>query len=365
MEKEQLGISHPSCFAISHSAGPREVWDQYQQQLFSIETIAAVGGPQCIQVADPNRPDKHRILLVGSHKMRCLLGTLEKAAPTNGTILLQGETGCGKNLLANYVHSRSLRHKARFVQFSAGHHPENLIESELFGHEEGAYTGATSARPGKIELAHQGTLFIDEVGELSPEAQMKLHRFLDDQIVERIGGAGPKVVDVRVVAATHRDLWGLVKEGRFREDLYYRLCVVCVRVPPLRERPEEIPAIATLLLRDLSQRHGKPWLRWDSVCLESMMRMPWHGNVRALRNTIEHMVILAQSEMLVIADLPQEITGGREGSSAASGSSDQDQKRRFVETYQQCRGNRTAIAKAFGTSRSQIRRLIERYLPPQ
>lgn len=346
-----------SDFAPVASAHLGWVCESHQQPLFSAEIFERAGRPIHLTIPDPQQPDRVRTLVVASGEMRRLIDLLGRAAPTCGTILLHGESGSGKNLLACLVHQLSRRHQGPFIQFSAGQLPESLVESELFGHEAGSFTGAREAKPGKFESAHGGTLFIDEVGDLAPAVQLKLHRFLDDQVVERVGASSLRVADVRIIAATHRDLWGLVKEGRFREDLYYRLSVVCLRVPSLRERPEEIPAIAELLLRELSLRHGKAGLRWEPGVLEFFSQLPWSGNVRELRNVVERMVILARHDRLGLEDLPESLT------SVAPASPEAASRARFVQTYQRCLGNRSAIAKACGTSRSQVRRLIDRYRP--
>jgi DNA-binding NtrC family response regulator len=236
----------------------------------------------------------------------------------------------------------------------------------LFGHEKGAFTGAHEARPGKLEMASRGTIFIDEIAELGISGQLKFHRFLDDGTYERLGGNKETLADVRVVAATHRDLGAMAKEGKFREDLYYRINVVCLHVPPLRERPEDIPPIAQELLEDLARKHGKPYLRWSPESLRSLSHLPWEGNIRALRNDIERMVIFARSEVVQF----EEANSHRPASSAShrlhlrSGDLTCPERYRFHQAFIACRGNKSALSRMLNTSRSQVDRLLTRFGVP-
>jgi formate hydrogenlyase transcriptional activator len=230
--------------------------------------------------------------------LTAVLRQVELVAPTDATVLIQGETGTGKELIARALHQRNARRHHPFIKVNGAAIPSGLLESELFGHERGAFTGAIGRHLGRFELAHQGTLFFDEVGDLPLDLQPKLLRVLQEQAFERVGGTRTIGVDVRVVAATHRDLAQMVLEGMFRSDLYYRLNVFPIRLPPLRERPEDIP----LLVRHFAQQHAqhlhKPIHTIPAEALEALTRYPWPGNVRELQNVIERAVILAHDGVL-------------------------------------------------------------------
>jgi len=206
-------------------------------------------------------------------------------APTDATVLIYGETGTGKEVLARHIHQMS-RRAGRFVAINCGAIPESLLETELFGHEKGAFTGAVGARVGKFEAADGGTVFLDEVGDMSPAMQVKLLRVLQERTFERVGSTRPIRVDVRVIAATNKDLRRLVREGRFREDLFYRLSVVPIELPPLRERPEDIPLLAQHFLEKHRARYGKQAEGFTPRAMRRMQRYPWPGNVRELENVV-------------------------------------------------------------------------------
>jgi DNA-binding NtrC family response regulator len=226
-------------------------------------------------------------------------------ASTRATVLIEGETGTGKTLVAQAIHQNSPRKGERFVWVNCGALAEGVIESELFGHERGAFTGATSMRRGRFELADGGTLFLDEISEAPPGVQVKLLRVLQDREFERVGGQDTLRVDVRLVAATNRDLAAEVKAGRFREDLYYRLSVVRISLPPLRGRREDIPLLAESFLREFNRDHGRKVTGMTRGMLERLVSYPWPGNVRELRNHVEGMVVFADGKRpLDLADLP-------------------------------------------------------------
>jgi two-component system NtrC family response regulator len=239
-----------------------------------------------------------------------LLRVLEMAsrvAQHDSTVLIHGETGTGKELLARAIHHNSRRRSKPFVTINCGAIPKELLESELFGYTRGAFSGAYTAKPGKIELADGGTLFLDEVGELPLEMQVKLLRLLQHGEVDKIGATGTSVVDVRVIAATNRDLQAMTEDGTFREDLYYRLAVVPLLLPPLRERREDIPELVQYLFRKVKERHGLASLRLGAAVNSALAGYRWPGNVRELENVIERIVVLAASEEVTDADLPEEI----------------------------------------------------------
>lgn len=249
-------------------------------------------------LAEIGRRDEGLRLSYGAAAMTSVETALRKAAPTEATVLLLGESGTGKEVAARAVHGWSRRAEGPFVAINCAALSESLLESELFGHEKGAFTGATARRRGRIELAGRGTFFLDEVGELAPRLQAKLLRVLQERSFERVGGTQTLRADVRWVAATNRDLARMVAEGSFREDLYHRLAVFPVRLPPLRERPEDVPALAEVLLHRVAVSLGRPRLRLEPAAVESLRAAPWPGNVRELANTLERAAILADGDAI-------------------------------------------------------------------
>jgi DNA-binding NtrC family response regulator len=252
------------------------------------------------------RQERDRELLGRSRAMLELQGAIDRVAPTNATVLITGETGTGKELVARAIHGRSARAEGPFVALNCAAMPENLLESELFGHEKGAFTGADRARPGLFEAAHEGTLFLDEAGEMPASLQAKLLRVLADGLVMRVGSRTTRQVDVRVVAATHRNLKERIQEGRFREDLYYRLAVVPLQVPPLRERTEDLPLLVDHILRQAARDMGLAPHRLSPGALDKLAGYPFPGNVRELRNLLERACILAQGPEIGPGDFPLE-----------------------------------------------------------
>jgi two-component system, NtrC family, response regulator HydG len=244
--------------------------------------------------------------LVGSSEpMRRVLEQVRKVAPTDATVLVLGESGTGKELVARAVHDGSPRREKPFVTISCAAVPEGLLESELFGHEKGAFTGAIRRKLGRFELAHEGTLFLDEIGEIPPSVQVKLLRVLQERKFERVGGEETVEVDVRVVSATNRDLAGLVKAGRFREDLYYRLDVVPVALPPLRERPGDVEELAAFFLARIGPRLGRGVKGFAPDALGLLRRHRWPGNVRELENVVEQALVFAEGDLVRPEDLPE------------------------------------------------------------
>ncbi|MFQ5718534.1 MAG: sigma-54-dependent transcriptional regulator [Acidobacteriota bacterium] len=251
-----------------------------------------------------------------------LKARIEQVAPTGSSVLIRGESGTGKELVARAIHDGSPRCAGPFLPINCAAIPRDILESELFGHERGAFTGATSRKPGKFELASRGTLFLDEVGELPPDMQAKLLRVLEEKAFMRVGGVETVQVDVRIVAATNADLPELVQRGTFRADLFYRLKVVQLDIPPLRDRPEDIPVLARHFLAHLARDHHRDGLRLDDEALEILAMHPWPGNVRELRNLLESVVVLSQGAHLDASVLPPEYGGRparRPGAPPASG----------------------------------------------
>ncbi|MEY3011849.1 MAG: hypothetical protein RIT45_584 [Pseudomonadota bacterium] len=251
-----------------------------------------------------------------SERMRQLFGVIEKIAPTGVTVVLEGETGTGKEVVARTIHQYSSRANQTFIVFDCGAVAENLIESELFGHEKGSFTGALAARQGLFEMAHGGTIFLDEIGELALDLQPKLLRALEQREIRRVGSNRPVKIDVRVIAATNRDLAEEVREGRFREDLFYRLSVVRLQLPALRERREDIPSLVRHILRTGSFNRTADGPRVKGIAsgaLEALMRYEWPGNVRELTNVVERACSFAEGEFIQLEDLPDHIAGVRVG----------------------------------------------------
>ncbi|HEY5468522.1 MAG TPA: sigma-54 dependent transcriptional regulator [Coriobacteriia bacterium] len=241
-----------------------------------------------------------------------ILGTVEKVATTNATVMIYGESGTGKELIARAIHRLSPRGTKPFVEVHAGALPETLLESELFGYEKGAFTGAVMSKPGRFEMANGGTLFLDEVGDISLGVQVKLLRVLQERRFERLGGTRSIDVDVRVVAATNRDLQQLIADGSFREDLFYRLNVVPITLPPLRQRSGDVPRLVAHFLEKYNA--GSKTIGNDAM--EALVRYPWPGNIRELENTIERIVILSSSDEVGLDDLPAEVRSGTAPSAA-------------------------------------------------
>ena len=304
--------------------------------------------------------------LIGeSPAMHRILDTIRQVAPTRATVLILGESGTGKELIARAIHNLSNRNKTRFVAFNCSAFSPQLVESELFGHEKGAFTGATERRIGRIEQAAGGTLFLDEIGEIDGNVQVKLLRALDPGVFERVGGNQTIKTDIRLIAATNRDLARLVSEKKFREDLYYRLNVVQIRVPPLKERKEDIPLLANAFLKEISQRDNKTFRPLSLEAMEALLRYDWPGNIRELKGAIDSGVTLAIGPQVTLQDLPLTISEAR-----FSGSAGLDEKagqmnlhnnemRLILRALEETRGNRTEAAKKLGISRRTLHRRLK------
>jgi two-component system nitrogen regulation response regulator NtrX len=244
-----------------------------------------------------------------SPSLRKVLEAVQRAAPTNATVMLLGESGVGKELVARTIHRNSPRAGQRFIQVNCAAIPEELIESELFGHEKGSFTGATEKQIGKFEQADRGTIFLDEVGDMSAKTQAKVLRVLQEQEVERLGSARTIKVDVRVIAATNKNLEEAIQHAQFREDLYFRLNVIPILVPPLRERRDDIPLLVQHFAKLTSDEHNLKPKRFDPRAMEALQRYRWRGNIRELRNTVERVMIMAPGDLVRAEDLPAEVRG--------------------------------------------------------
>jgi two-component system, NtrC family, nitrogen regulation response regulator NtrX len=310
-----------------------------------------------------------RYLMVGeSPALQRLREEIRQAAPSNGRVLIFGENGTGKELVARQVHAQSQRAAAPFVEVNCAAIPEELIESELFGHTKGAFTGALAARKGKFELADGGTLFLDEIGDMSLKTQAKVLRALQEQRIEPVGGSASVDVDVRVIAATNKDLEAEIRAGRFREDLYFRLNVIPFEVPPLRERREDIPLLVRHFMQLLSAEHGRRAREVSEDALEALALLAWPGNVRELRNMVERLVIMAPGDVITAEDLPAPLRP-KEAAAHAGEARDRslkDARDNFERAYilAELRANDwnvTRTAERLGIERSHLYRKLKAY----
>jgi two-component system nitrogen regulation response regulator NtrX len=297
---------------------------------------------------------------------------LALVAPTNAAVLIIGENGSGKELVARALHASSRRAHQPLVEVNCAAIPEDLIESELFGHEKGAFTGASSRRRGKFDLAHEGTLFLDEIGDMSLKTQAKILRILEEQRFERVGGGRPIQVDVRVLAATNKNLEEEIAKGRFREDLYHRINVIPLNVPPLRERREDTPLLAAHFLQELSQENGAPAKTFTPAVLEALAAMPWPGNVRELKNFVFRLAILSPFNLVDVADLPLAASGQEPAADYdfidpfLQVPSFREARALFEKQFlrrklSECKGNVSLLAEKIGLERSHLYRKLKAY----
>jgi DNA-binding NtrC family response regulator len=304
-----------------------------------------------------------------SPPMQHVFDIVRQAAPTSATVLIQGPSGTGKELVAHAIHRLSNRAKGPFIAVHCAALSSTLLESELFGHERGAFTGAVARRKGRFELADGGTLFLDEISEIDPATQVKLLRVLEERRFERVGGVEPVEVDIRLIAATNRDLKELVAQGKFREDLFFRLNVVDIYLPPLSGRTGDIPLLCSLFLRECAERNGKPVPSITPDALNLLAAYPWPGNVRELRNTIEKMVVLGSGEKLTARDVPAGIREiGRErlpalraASLPAGGSLADTEREKILVVLRKHDDNRSRAAVELGISRRTLHRKLNEY----
>ncbi len=363
--------------AINKRHGPFSLEDVRLVEAFANQLAISIENAQLIQALRAAREQlqhenrqlreevggRYRLIVGKSAKMNQAIDTGKKAASSKSTVLLLGETGTGKEIFARAIHSWSERKGKPFIPINCVGLSKELLESELFGHEKGAFTGAHQLKKGKMELADSGTVFLDEVGDISSDLQTKLLRFIQEREFERIGGTKTIRVDLRIVAATNRDLDNAVKEGRFREDLYYRLNVVPITLPPLRERKEDITLLAHFFLQRFSFETKKTFTEIEREAMEKLSAYDWPGNVRELANAIERAIVLGEGPMVTVQDLPSRIGYG-EPRIASKGLSYHEateaNKRDLIKrALVQAQGNRPAAAKALGLHRSHLIRLIK------
>jgi two-component system response regulator AtoC len=321
----------------------------------------------------PGVADNDMTLLGDSASMQDVRNLIRRAAAGLATVLIHGETGTGKELVARAIHEHSPRRDKPFVKLNSTAIPENLLESELFGYEKGAFTGAFTRKPGRIELAHTGTLFLDEIGDIPTSTQVKLLRVLQEREIERLGGTQTIKVDVRFVAATHRKLESMIESGQFREDLYYRLNVIPIDVPPLRERPEDITALAHKFAAAAGLSNSRPAAGFESAAVELLKTQPWPGNVRQLENFVERLVVLSDtgfvSHKQVAAELARESDRQRPSQSSqflASTSKLEDERRSaerqaIERALLRAGNNRSLAARLLGISRRTLYNKMEEF----
>jgi two-component system NtrC family response regulator len=310
--------------------------------------------------------ERHRIegIIGESGPMQEVLSLVRRVAPTDATVLIRGESGTGKELIARAIHFASPRARGPLVKVNCAALPETLLESELFGHERGAFTGATAMRRGRFELADGGTLFLDEIGDLPPHLQVKLLRVLQEREFERVGSSRPLRVDVRVLAATHRDLEALLRAGRFREDLYYRINVVTIALPPLRERREDLPLLIDHFLAKFAARNGKVIRGLTREAREALLRYDYPGNVRELENLIERAVVLSRDEVIGLRDLPLTLHEPAPEPPAPRGlvaAVEALERRMIREALDRAGGVQTRAAELLGISERALRYKLRKY----
>ncbi len=322
--------------------------------------------------------ERHRLdnIIGKSSAMKAVFKAVEMAAASDATVLLQGESGTGKELIAGAIHYHSHRKNAPMVTVNCGALPENLLESELFGHVKGAYTGAIRSRTGRFEAADTGTIFLDEIAELSPMIQVKLLRVLQEREIERVGESKKRRVDIRIITATHQDLTALVESGRFRKDLYYRLNVFPIPIPPLKERKEDLPLLVNHFIRQMCDRTGKNIVDVSSPVMRAFMAHDWPGNVRELENCIEHAFVLCRRDRIETDDLPGSLRNPSpavrvqshplppERKAGRSHSRAKVNKGQLVLLLEECNWNKSEVGRRLGVSHTAVWKYMKKWEIP-
>ena len=383
-------ISGHGTISTAVEATKKGAWDFIEKPFASERVLVSLRNAlDQRQLRDENRSLKKAVevrhqMIGESGVLSQIMAAISRAAPTNATVLISGESGVGKELVARTIHRNSLRSRERFVQVNCAAIPEELIESELFGHEKGSFTGATEKQMGKFEQADRGTIFLDEVGDMSAKTQAKVLRVLQEGEVERLGSARTIKVDVRVIAATNKNLEEEIEKGHFREDLYFRLAVIPIHVPPLRDRPEDVPLLVRHYMEAFRSENNARPKRITPSAMDALQRYRWKGNIRELRNTVERLYIMTGDDTIDVADLPSAVrstspsagsTGGGGTGSIAKALGDGDAVRagtlrEFKDTaertylVQKLRENSWNISKtaeAIDTPRSNLYKKLEQY----
>jgi two-component system, NtrC family, response regulator AtoC len=333
----------------------------YLLKPFSSEALEAVVR-RALDSAPGTDDTSHLEIVTQDPAFLRVLERADQAATSTATILIEAESGTGKELMAKRIHRASPRSSGPFVAVNCAALPENLLESELFGFEKGSFTGASVSKPGKFELANRGTLLLDEIGEMAPILQAKLLRVLQEREVDRIGGKDPVKIDVRVIATTNRDLFSLVRSGDFRSDLYYRLNVVCLNIPPLRERRSDIPLLADLFCKRYGKEFIKEGLRFGPSALERLTTHTWPGNVRELENAVQRAVALSNTIEIEVDDLVLPKVEGDAQPGPAAGTTVREMERQLIcNTLQDTGGNRTKAARLLGISLRTLRNKLNEF----
>ncbi len=300
-------------------------------------------------------------ILGKSPKMKQIHDLLQEVTNTDSTVLIMGESGTGKGLLSRILHYNSLRAEGPFVEANCAVYSEGILHSELFGHEKGAFTGAVKQKKGRFELAHGGTVFLDEIGDLTPATQLMLLRFLQERRFERVGGEDTIEVDVRVIAATNKDLQQGIENGSFRNDLFYRLNVIPIHIPPLRERVEDIPILGMEFLERLTQKIGKSMRGFSTSAMDVMTRYSWPGNVRELENVLERTVVLAKGDLIEVSDLPPNLRDDSVQGNDVKLSLYENERLYILKTLAECNWNKKLAASVLGINRSSLYSKLKKY----
>ncbi len=345
-DRQELGVVN---LVLNHSARAIKQAVSHEEEMLNLRSRIETTTEYCgIVGKDP--------------KMQTIYKLIEDIAPTDTSVLIQGESGTGKELVARALHQKSLRREEPFVVINCSAYPSTLLESELFGHEKGAFTGAVRQKTGRFEQAHGGTVFLDEVGEIPSSAQIKLLRVLQTQKFERVGGEKTLFVDVRIIAATNKDLLKEVRQGNFREDLYYRLNVIPLHLPPLRDRPNDIPLQARYFLQRFASEQGKNITGFGSETMRRLLLYDWPGNVRELENCIEHAAVLARGRQIEVSDLPPALQQAKAVDLAETqGTIMENEVKLLQEALDDCNWNKKQAAQRLGISRNTLYRKLQKY----
>jgi two-component system response regulator HydG len=367
-EAKECQLQHKNGRQVSVIKNASVVKDEQGRMLGVVETVTDLTelnrARQRAEQAALRLGEKHRLdnIIGKSRVMAEVFYAIEAAAASDATILIEGESGTGKELVAGAIHFNSSRKNGNLVAVNCSALSETLLESELFGHVKGAYTGALHHRKGRFEEASEGTVFLDEIGELSPFIQVKLLRVLQEREIERVGESIRRKINIRVVAATHQNLYNMIQEGRFREDLYYRLKVFPIRLPPLRQRREDIPLLVSHFIQQMNNKTGKEVMDCSRNALRIFMDYHWPGNVRELENAIEHAFVLCKSDRIEADDLPVEMRNLSSGMVLPEKST--LTKELLLDLLKECGWNKAEVARRAGVSRTAIWKYMKKWHIP-